>query len=380
MDFESMEGKHGMQENVENTKGKKEEKEEEVLVKEDDNRADENLGFDAENLKETTKSHGAARAEREKRIAETQSVLTKQSALRDAVRKGSVVDVVISQVFKVKKGEMEEVLLGGVTSSDISVTIPFSEYFPDNLVDPKTADLDTADGRYQFTKRKMQVAEKQIGSIRSICVREVIKDVDGHITILGSKKDADKKISEYYFGGKSPRIREGDIIEATINAVSKHTLVVNVGGVDCIVTHSRLTLRWYPYLIGNYEIGQKIQAKVKSVEKDPDNIFHVVLDPIYCELERARERRYLAKVGSTVKGIVTSVHSRGSQIKIFGYLMDLDLPARILNISANDFGREIVAGTSLRLKVEGYSPDGFIVCRALSQHGNGDMFSSNRIL
>ena len=154
--------------------------------------------------------------------------------------------------------------------------------------------------------------------------------------------------------------------------------MLNAGGVDVVMTQSRLTYRWMYELIDNYKVGDTVPAKIKSVTRKEDGGFEVELDTIAVELENARERQYLVNVGDTVFGIITQIHGK-DKIVILTWLKEFELPARCLRINHNDFGCDMKAGHELRMKVVGFDKNGMVVCQALNQVGNGSFFKTLRI-
>ena len=311
--------------------------------------------------RDAARKRTAAREERERKIAEIQSDLIDRSALNDAVRKGATFDVKIVSVGRVGNGAQQEVVLNGLINGTTRAKIGFFDYFPRSVLDESKTDTSTQDGIYKYNKRKLQIAEKQIKNVQPICVKEVIEDEHGFI-IVGSRLEALKKISNHFYGGVNPRLRVGDEINALVTAVSLHSLVLNAGGVDVVMTQSRLTYRWMYELIDNYKVGDTVPAKIKSA----------------VELENARERQYLVNIGDTVFGIITQIHGK-DKIVILTWLKEFELPARCLRINHNDFGCDMKAGHELRMKVVGFDKNGMIVCQALNQVGNGSFFKTLRI-
>lgn len=327
--------------------------------------------------RDAARKRTAAREERERKIAEIQSDLIDRSALKDAVRKGATFDVKIVSVGRVGNGAQQEVVLNGLINGTTRAKIGFFDYFPRSVLDESKTDTSTQDGIYKYSKRKLQIAEKQIKNVQPICVKEVIEDEHGFI-IVGSRLEALKKISNHFYGGENPRLRVGDEINALVTAVSLHSLVLNAGGVDVVMTQSRLTYRWMYELIDNYKVGDTVPAKIKSVTRKEDGGFEVELDTIAVELENARERQYLVNVGDTVFGIITQIHGK-DKIVILTWLKEFELPARCLRINHNDFGCDMKAGHELRMKVVGFDKNGMVVCQALNQVGNGSFFKTLRI-
>ena len=316
------------------------------------------------------------RSEREQRIEAEQRELTKESSLKNAISRGTVMSGKIVSVETLELGENKEIAVSVLLDKTTKVVIPFGELYASNPIDMSTLDLETPTGNYQYLRRKRQFAEKMIGATISFCLTNLYRD-DGVFNALGSRRQALQILRKNYFMGELPRYKVGDIVSATITSVAVHSVAVTLGGVDVVIPQYRLTLRWLLNLHDHYQVGQKINARIADVKINGDEV-SVRLDPIFCELEDAKERNRLLADGSMVKGIVTAVYRPEGQnrIYIYAWLPMWDIPARVLHMSANDFGREITAGTQLRLRVSGHDTNGRVSCVAMSEHGNSAMFDS----
>lgn len=341
-----------------------------------ENAPDGSKKMDAEVIREAAKKRQAARIGRENDLAAQQSKLLDESSLRVAMSRGQVFNGEIIAVETMEFGNCKEVVVSILLDRNIRVIIPFGELLSKNPIDMSTVDESTEDGRFKYLRRKRQFAEKMIGGLTSFCITNIFKDENG-LRVLGSRVKAMRKANEYFFTGKSPRYKVGDICEGIVTSVSVHSLVLLVGGVDVVLTQSRLTLRWMEDLHDYYDVGDTVRARITEINVNGEDV-SLVVDPIAVELEDAKERQMIVSRGATVRGIVTNVYGRGDRIYIYAWLPRLELPARILHMSPNDFGKEITAGTTLRLRVAGHDENGRVICVALSEHGNMSMFNSYR--
>lgn len=333
--------------------------------------------MDAESIREAAKSRQAARLARESNLASMQSKLLDESSLRVAMSRGQIFTGEIISVEVLELGANKEIAVSIMLDKYVRVIIPYGELFAKNPIDMSTVDESTEDGRYKYLRRKRQFAEKMIGGVTSFCITSIFKDANG-LRVLGSRVKAMRKANEFFFTCKNPRYKVGDVCDGVVTSVSVHSLVLLIGGVDVVITQSRLTLRWMEDLHDFYEVGDSVRVKITEIKVDGEDV-SLTVDPIAVELEEAKDRNYLVTRGSTVRGIVTNVYGKGDRIYIYAWLPRLELPARILHMAANDFGREITAGTTLRLRVSGYDENGRVVCVALSEHGNSGMFNTNRV-
>lgn len=331
--------------------------------------------------RENRRRQAAVNEEREQRIAQEQVELTTESSLRSAIRNGTQFTGTAAGVETVEGEDGEqEVALVALLKLNFKVVIPFAELFTYNPIDMSTVDLSTEEGKRDYIRRKRVFAEKMIGSTISFCLLNIYPE-GNMTTALGSRAAAMRRISQRMFGGTSPRWKEGDVGTAIITAVARHAVAVEFNGVDVVIPQYRLTLRWMRYVHEFYKIGDPISVKIRDIHKDDKGrIESLVLDHIACELADSRDRYALLKDGARLRGIVTNVYrpvgSRG--IYIYAWLPEWEIPARISRIDANDFGREIKAGTQMRLEVISHDENGYVTCVALSEHGNSSMFTQFR--
>lgn len=328
--------------------------------------------------REVMKKIAVDRESREQRIADEQVGLSTESSLRSAIHEGTIFDGVAAAVEVMENGDgREEVALVVLLQRTIKVVIPFNEMFTYNPIDMSTVNVNTPEGQRDYIRRKRAFAEKMIGAKIEFSLLNIFPD-GPVMTAIGSRAAAMRRISARMFGGRNPRFKEGDVGDATVTAVSRHAIAVVFNGVDVVIPQYRLSLRWMRYVGEYYHIGDAVRVKIRQVKmSDEGYVESLTLDPIACELADARERYSLLKQGARVKGIVTNVYRPvgTKNIYIYAWLPDWEFPARILRINANDFGREIKAGTSLRLQVAGHDENGYVSCIALSEHGNSSMFA-----
>ena len=319
--------------------------------------------------------------EREQRLAQEQIDLTTESSLRSAIRTGTVFYGTAASVETItnEDGEQEATLVV-LLKLNFKVVIPFRELYTYNPIDMSTVDLTTDAGKFDYVRRKRMFADRMIGSTICFCLLDFYPD-GNTVTAFGSRAAAMKKISQRMFGGSHPRIKEGDIGDAIVTAVSRHAIAVEFNGVDVVIPQYRLTLRWMRYVHEFYKIGDSIKVKVRQIKKNSDgDVVSLGLDHIACELADARDRYALISNGARLRGIVTNVYRpAGSRhIYIYAWLPEWEIPAKIARISANDFGKEIKAGTQMLLQVVSHDDNGYVNCIALSEHGNSGMFAHGR--
>lgn len=359
---------------------------EEGLNSETEGKKEEKSAKAPESRREFMSKLADERVARERKIEEEQIALTKESSLRSAIYKRTPLRGTAAAVETMtnKDGE-QEVCVAVLLDSNVKVVIPFQELYTYNPIDLRHSnskeggpvDLTTEKGKREYMKRKLSFAEKMIGAEVTFQLLDVYPD--GNIIIgIGSRAEAMRRTAARMFGGSSPRIKVGDVGEATITTVARHALAVEFNGVDVVIPQYRLSLRYMKFVFEKFHSGEKLKVKVREIEFDEDgNVKSLRLDHIACELADALDRNRMVSDGTRTKGIITNVYRfPGSRdINIYAWLPTLDLPAKVLSIDANEFGREIKSGDSVRVQVKGRDERGYIKCAALSHHGNGAMFN-----
>lgn len=321
-----------------------------------------------------------ANAERVSDIDAVSEALLTEQQLKNAVRSGTVFSGKVSGVQILENpvtGEKDAaavVLLNRV----VKVVIPFPELFTRDPIDMSSVDTSTSAGRLSLLRRKRQFAERMNGAQVSFVLTDAFPADGGTFLAKGSRAIAMRRAAKYFFDGNAPICREGDVVNGIITAVSRHAVVTEVYGVDVVIPQYKLSLRAMDTPMDYYKIGDNLPVKVRKIVRDKDgDVTELTLDHIYCELQDSLARYYMLPDGMRVKGIITNVYKQANsgQIQVFAWLPDWELPVKVVRFDANDFGRKLSTGTLVRLQVVGHDPAGYVVCIALSEHGNSGMFT-----
>lgn len=266
-----------------------------------------------------------------------------------------------------------DIALVVMLNGNIKVMIPYGEIF--------TRDPLEAVGKASLYQKRVIEERMNYGTIVSFVPLRVEKH--GEVTVvIASRRQASETIMRKNFGGRRPKYKTGDIITTTIQVMLRHVVIVDAGGYDAVIPQHKLTLRALQYIGEHYRVGDKIPARIDTIEYGADgNVHTLILDPIHCELADARTRYKMLTVGSAVRGIVTNVYREdtgNNHIHVFAWLPAWNVPARIVKLKANSFGREITLFTELKLRVIDHSEYGYVICVAESEHGSNGYVSSSR--
>lgn len=244
-----------------------------------------------------------------------------------------------------------------------------------NPLNMSNVNLESNNGRAQYRRRQRQFLEKMIGLDVNFIITAVENDGD-QTYALGSRAEANKVIQRMAFGGESPRYKEGDMVDATIISVADNSLALCLGGVDAVIGKFAVTNRYLQSLKSYYKVGDKIRLRIDSVSTDGDNI-EIRVNPKAAELEESLKRYGMLKVGTAVLGTITLIYrvQGTNRINIYAWLEGWDLPCRVVNIAATEFGRAPVQGDTLRLTVIGYGSHGYVLCRCNGNYGNSSLFN-----
>lgn len=344
--------------------------------------------------KEAAKSRSDLRWEARQREAERlaarkekERFLSGWSSLSTAMRRGLIVTGVVSSVEIHHLGAPEDVsedkvLLAVMVEGGYKVLVPLEEFYQKEPIDRETVSgLDTVQGQREFTRRKRALAEKLYELEIPLVITNMEmrnQDEDGlfDYAILGSRRRALDIIEAQNFGnGRNAdhaRIKQGDMVTATITSVSVHGIAVVIGGVDTRIPFWRLTYRYLVDARTVYRVGQQITVYISQIDVLPDGHHELTVDARMSELQSARIRQKLLPLGTRTLGVITSVrhlaprpdHPNGA-LSITAYLKMYDMPALIRSLPPSYLGREPIAGDEVRLVVVGFTRGGFVVadCR-----------------
>lgn len=323
-------------------------------------------------------AHRVSAAERDKMLAEQQEDIANELSLRNAMNRRRIFNGKIVAVEEIGSGEEKDIAVVIILGNNIKVMIPFNDLFPRY---PITVDPDESPQR--VLQRKRQFTERMISGVHPFLITHIENDGDT-IFALGSRAQAMKIISERAFGGDNPRFKVGDLIEANITSVSVNSITVMFEGVDRTIKMANLTRSWVMDLHHKYKVGDSIYARIRGI-KNENGVYGLQLDTIAVELEDAKERYRIIADGARTRAIITAVFRtqtrEGGQAgapRVFAWVPDYELPARVVRLDSNTFGHAVSTGTEVIIRVTGHSPDGYLICEAMYDYGNNSIFAQGR--
>ena len=321
-------------------------------------------------------------AEREKNLAEQQQDISNELSLRNAMNRRRIFNGKIVAVEEIGSGENRDIAVIVILGNNIKVIIPFDELFPRNPLLYSTIDI-TKETPQRVLQRKRQFTERMISGEHPFIITRIENDGD-MILALGSRAQAMHMISERAFGGEHPRFQVGDLIEARVSSVSVNSLTVMFEGVDCTIQMANLTRSWVLDLHHKYAVGDPLYARIRGIRND-NGVYRLQLDTIAVELEDAKERYRIISDGARTRAIITAVFrtqtreggAAGSP-RIFAWIPNYELPARVVRLDSNTFGHAVSAGNEVIVRVINHAEDGYLICEAMYDYGNNSIFSQGR--
>ena len=144
---------------------------------------------------------------------------------------------------------------------------------------------------------------------RPVCflVQDFIRDVDGRITALLSRRAAQEKCQQEYINALSP----GDVVNARITHMEPFGVFVDIGcGVVSLIPIDAISISRIEHPKERFSVGMDIKAIVKSKENDRVTLSHKEL------LGTWEENAAIFSPGETVSGIIRSIESYGVFVEL----------------------------------------------------------------
>lgn len=320
---------------------------------------------------------------------ERERFLSGWSALETAMHRHSIVHGVVSgvevrQIASSTGPAVDLVLLAVMVDGGYKVLVPFDEFYQDNPVDMQTVNLETSEGRREYTRRRRALAEKLYELRIPLIITDMkMKEQDENgmydYAVVGSRRRALTIQEMQTFGGNrrgAPLLHEGDMARATITAVSVYAVAVVLGGVDVRIPMRLLTYRYLLDARTRFHTGQELWVYVRQIKELENGHHTMVLDARMAELQAARMKQKLLPVGSSTLGVITSVRHvdptperPNGSLNITAYLKMYDMPAVVRGLPVSYLGREPISGDELRLVVRGFTRMGFVVANCHAFNG-----------
>lgn len=319
------------------------------------------------------------RSDRETRIKNNQKELTNASALESVRRTKTILSGKIIGVEELTLNGNLVVTAAILGKNKTKMNVPFEEMYTETVIDMSTVDLNTENGKKQYIQRQRQMLAKMLGLPIEMCILRVIKNYDGlgHDTILGSRREAAALLRDLSFNPDSPHCKEGEIYNAKIISVSPHSLAATFNGVDFVVPQSVLSNRFILDLQMYYKPGDKLPFRMDDLKITKDGVSFKA-NTLAAELQECRNRYGLITVNTIARAVITRIrrNNASKRIEIYAWLPDYELPCRIVYMSPNDFGREIVSGDEVQVVISRFTENGYLEARCRSLHGNSSLFGS----
>lgn len=259
-----------------------------------------------------------------------------------------------------------EYVLCVILDQKYKVHIHLNDMFVTSPFDMSLVDLTTPEGREEYSRRQGRLAESFVGAevpFKIVSIDGTPNSKASELVIRGSRKAALADLVRINYENNQ-RINEGDILEVPIHAVGNHAVRVNVGGVDTTVSVARLSFEFMPLVKAMYSVGDKLRVKVLKINRDRDgHVTGVTVGATDAILEDAKERSYLVSEGATVHGVISNmVITKGDRARAVGALESSGLPMLVNEFSMLSFGDPPKVGDTVKLRVKGVAPSGFVIC------------------
>ena len=324
--------------------------------------------------------------EREARLQENQQFLAAIRAAQESMRRKRICQGTIGAIVTVTpdgrpaddSAKEYMVIIQVQMENEFLVNIPFNEFFRDNPIDMSTVDLESTTGRQIYNRRQRQMAEKMYGATVPFVITDVFFDNAESYQILGSRREAllimEKKNFYPVRSGMEPRIKVGDLYEATIISVGFYTVFLNVGGVDATIPIRSMTFRYVKNMADYYKVGQKVLVEIIEISNNKQGNIVLKLSAKTVELKIAKKRQATSNitVGTLCLATITSIRksqTRENEIVINAYIPFYKMPAIVQGMDPKAMEYMPMAGDQIRVSITGYNDYGFLLVKF---HGNQD--------
>lgn len=313
---------------------------------------------------------------REARIAENQAKLANESSIESIRRTRHILNGKIIAVSEATIDSELKVCVSVLVEEDYIFHVPFEEMYNTEIIDMRTVDLTTENGKNAYRARQRQMLAKTIGLSIPIIIKHIVPDYDGngHKLFIGSRKMAAEMIRKSAFNPERPRYRDGEYYEATVISVTSHSLAATFSGVDFVIQQHSLTERYLTDLQSHYHTNDRIPFLMKNLQINGDEV-KFEADPKAAELRDALNRQYLIGVNTIAKAIITRIYSAGNNINIYAWLPDYKMACKIPFMPANDFGKEMKSGDEIQVLITGFRNSGYLDAKIRSFDGNSGLMN-----
>ena len=318
--------------------------------------------------------------ERAQMIIEAQRKLASGSAIESVRRARKIIygEVIGTQTLEEKEETIVCAIIKMVEDPSVLMFVPFEEMYGVNPMDMSTADITTLNGQRKLNARKEQMLLKLIPLVIPVIIKKVIQGENPEERrIYASRAAACRILMERAYKSENPRIRKDETYDATVLSVSEFSMAATLYGVDFILKLSTLTNRYIRNLQEVYRPGDRIPVLVRDIVYEGDTI-SIDPDTLTPELNKAQSRWFMISPGTRAHATITKVKDasqKGKGINIVAWINGYNMPCKIKYMNANDFGREPIAGDSIRIRVVGFLPTKYIEAVCIGVNGNAGYFN-----
>lgn len=356
-------------------------------------KSDDNTVITAENRKQVIQETKQREDERRIRTIENQSFYMHWLSLEASMKAKKIEKAKIVALEQKQYNGKNALFLVLLNKNGMKFLMLFDHIYKHYPIDLSTIkhELDTPEGQIKLLQRQRAMAEKLFGLVVPFIILRMDANnlnPENEYTILVSRKEALKIYEEVNYepdeNGKA-LIEKGSEVDCIITAIGRHTVAVDVGGVDTTIPIRDLTFRYISSpreLKELYQVGQKLRVKVYYIGTEDIKVTYadktiiekkriVLVSAKEAELREAKARQsMLISVGMTCTGVITSVNkNRDGKVRIFLWLNQFEMPAVSLSMPALKSGKALIAGDQVRLKILAIREDGLLVVQCRGPHG-----------
>lgn len=316
-------------------------------------------------------------AERQREQAIRTKTMSDWMSMKAAMRMQHILhgSVIATLKRKLKGGHTVIFAVASVENTNFQALIPFSEFYRDDPIKPDSS------GSLSIEQRQEQMLAKHLGAPITFIVTDLNTVTNNHVTTYGvvaSRKKALALEDRVAFSRTPPYIEKGMLVSATILAVSRQALLVNICGIDTRVPKRLLSNRYMltadaidpntgrPY----YSIGDKIDVIVTDIRERSDGLHDLVLSGAEAELQNIIINGPPIPVGMKTTAVLTRLFPAKkdpSKAIIYAFNEHFKLPIVIGRFSTKMICRDLRQGDVLRVQITNYSANGYAIalCRGI---------------
>lgn len=258
-------------------------------------------------------------------------------------------------------------------ASGIMVLIPFQNVFLNEIINPKSIDLKTAEGKAAYLKRQTQILRKMLGAEIPYTVEYVYSRPD-EVIVIGSRAQALLIERDVYFEREETPGKKGTFVDKTIYrgkvlTVDPEKIIVTYGGVDKILRKQYVTNQFSADLRRLYQTNDLISIKVFNAKYDEKGkLVNVDFDALSGELYEAQEKAKKLKPGTTCLATISKITPYTSKDglrgnTVYGWIEIYNVPCRFRSVPTNRYGMELHIGDQVMVTVTDMDDKGYITCK-----------------